>query len=40
MQNSQIGANLHIHPVNHVAARFNEDVRPWEGKSPWTWSYA
>ena len=29
--NSQIGRNLHLHPVAVVGATFDEEVRPWEG---------
>ncbi|KAK3997873.1 hypothetical protein QBC44DRAFT_279214 [Cladorrhinum sp. PSN332] len=31
LKNPQIGRNLYLHPVNFVAAAFDEDVRPWEG---------
>ncbi|KAK4223202.1 putative GMC oxidoreductase [Podospora fimiseda] len=31
LKNPQIGKNLYLHPVNFVAAVFDEDVRPWEG---------
>ncbi|SPO02745.1 related to long chain fatty alcohol oxidase [Cephalotrichum gorgonifer] len=31
LENPNIGTNLHIHPVNHVVARFKEETKPWEG---------
>jgi choline dehydrogenase-like flavoprotein len=31
LKNPHIGQNLRIHPVNMVAAVYDEDVRPWEG---------
>lgn len=31
LKNSQIGRNLHLHPVNVLHGFFKEDVRPWEG---------
>lgn len=31
LRNSQIGRNLHLHPVNVLHGFFKEDVRPWEG---------
>ncbi|KAJ5266519.1 hypothetical protein N7478_009327 [Penicillium angulare] len=33
LKNSQIGRNLHLHPVMGVAALFDEDTRPWEGSA-------
>ncbi|KAK2751114.1 hypothetical protein FQN57_000189 [Myotisia sp. PD_48] len=29
--NSQLGRNLHLHPVSILTAVFDEDIRPWEG---------
>lgn len=31
LKNRWIGRNLHLHPSQHVIARFDEDVKPWEG---------
>ncbi|EME85935.1 uncharacterized protein MYCFIDRAFT_52380 [Pseudocercospora fijiensis CIRAD86] len=31
LKNKHIGRHLHLHPVNMVAAVWDEDVRPWEG---------
>ncbi|GIZ46589.1 hypothetical protein CKM354_000970900 [Cercospora kikuchii] len=31
LRNKHIGRHLHLHPVNMVAAVWDEDVRPWEG---------
>jgi long-chain-alcohol oxidase len=31
LSNVQIGRNLRLHPVTAVAARFDEEIRPWEG---------
>ncbi|KAK0623573.1 hypothetical protein B0T14DRAFT_427954 [Immersiella caudata] len=31
LTNPHIGGNLHVHPVNFVAAIFEDDIRPWEG---------
>ncbi|KAJ5925342.1 hypothetical protein N7454_007981 [Penicillium verhagenii] len=33
IKNSQIGRNLHLHPVMGAAAVFDEDTHPWEGSS-------
>ena len=33
LKNSHIGNNLKIHPVSFCGAIFDEEVRPWEGKS-------
>jgi hypothetical protein len=30
-QNSNIGKNLHLHPVVNVAATWVKVVKPWEG---------
>ncbi|KAI0010162.1 long-chain fatty alcohol dehydrogenase [Xylariaceae sp. FL0662B] len=31
LKNPHIGRNLHVHPVSHVNATYDEDVRGWEG---------
>ncbi|KAJ5126478.1 hypothetical protein N7448_007257 [Penicillium atrosanguineum] len=31
LKNSQIGKNLHLHPVMAAGAVFDDEVRPWEG---------
>ncbi|KAI1102629.1 long-chain fatty alcohol dehydrogenase [Jackrogersella minutella] len=31
LENPHIGKNLHIHPVCHVNASFDEDIKGWEG---------
>ncbi|KAJ5820442.1 hypothetical protein N7474_006033 [Penicillium riverlandense] len=31
LKNSQIGRNLHLHPVMGAGAIFDEETRPWEG---------
>ncbi|KAJ5646247.1 hypothetical protein N7490_002619 [Penicillium lividum] len=33
LKNSQIGRNLHLHPVMGATAYFDEDTRPWEGSA-------
>ncbi|RAK78492.1 long chain fatty alcohol oxidase [Aspergillus fijiensis CBS 313.89] len=33
LKNSQIGRNLHLHPVIVAGAVLNEEVRPWEGSA-------
>lgn len=33
LKNSQIGRNLHLHPVIGAAAVFDEDTRPWDGSA-------
>ena len=31
LKNSQIGRNLHLHPVSLIGATLDEETRPWEG---------
>ncbi|KAI1768866.1 long-chain fatty alcohol dehydrogenase [Hypoxylon sp. FL1150] len=31
LKNPHIGKNLHLHPVGHLSASFDEDIRGWEG---------